>query len=170
MARNSRGRVARSTRKSLWLQFIPITTTITGATATVMFSLNAAALALRPFTLIRSHFEILIRSDQSAAVEQQICAIGCAIVSDQASAVGVTAVPTPETEAGSSLWFLHKFMMAQESSVTDKAQPAGQFSIDSKAMRKVEVGSDLVVVVENSALLTGGTVFVVGGRILVKTN
>ena len=165
-ARMSRG----PKRKTLWLQFEPLDTTLSAATsAAILFSLNAAALALRPFTIVRSHFEILLRSDQGAAVEQQNGGFGLAVVSDEAVAVGVTAVPTPISQLGSSLWFLHQLYMAQESHVTDVAQPAGVYSIDSKAMRKVEVGQDIIVVAENSAIGLGCTL-AAGGRILIKTN
>ena len=161
----------RSARKSLWLQFDPITITGTQGTAFLMASLNAAALALRLFTIVRSHLEVLFLSDQAAAVEIQIGALGLAIVSEQANAVGVTAIPTPVTESGSSLWFLHKFLFAQESRVVDVGKPAGQWSIDSKAMRKVEVGSDLIMAVEFDFIGgSGGVQMIAGGRVLIKTN
>ena len=48
----------------------------------------------------------MVESDQSAATELFIGNLGLAVVSDQATAVGVTAVPTPATDRGSDLWFL----------------------------------------------------------------
>ncbi len=60
-------------------------------------------------------------------------------------------------------------MFAEESSVTDLAKPSGQFSIDSKAMRKVEVGQDIIVALE-TASAGGGAISFVGGRILIKTH
>ena len=101
----ARGAAAISQKRlTSWFQFQPIR--VTGAAGgTIMFSLNAAALALRPFTIVRSRFEVGIISDQTAATEDQLGAIGMAVVSDQAVAVGVTAVPTPITDMGSDLWF-----------------------------------------------------------------
>ncbi len=157
-------------RKSLWVSFVPVSVSHSGGTeATLVASLNAAALALRPFTVVRTHFELMLISDQAAAVEVQIGSVGVAIVSDQASAIGVTAIPTPITDLGSSLWFLNKLLFANQSNVVDKALPGLQVSIDSKAMRKVELGQDLVVAIETGSI-SAGVVYKIGGRVLIKTN
>jgi len=168
MAIRHRRSVGRSSRKSVWLQFQNANVTNAGSTSTIVFSLNAAALALRPFTVVRTHFAFYLKFDQAAANEVQKCFWGAAVVSDQAVAVGVTAVPTPDTELGSSLWFALKIMYADGVSLTDVATAGKYFELDSKAMRKVEVGQDIVIVEENPAAV--GYVVTMGGRILVKTN
>ena len=111
---------------------------------------------------------LTLASDQAAAIETQIAAVGMAVVSDEAVAVGITAVPTLITESASSLWFLHQYLMADESNLTDRTR--GQFTIrvDSKAMRKVEIGQDIIVVIENFTAF--GSVTTVAGRQLVKNN
>ena len=165
-----RMRHVRSARKSLWLQFAPADVTLTSSgSVNLSFSLNAAALALRPFTVVRSHFEVMVRSDQEAAVEQQQIGFGLAVVSDQAVAAGVASVPTPLTELGSSLWFVNRLIFGEESRLVDKALPARSVQIDSKAMRKVEVGMDIIVVAENGTI-GGGAIISMGGRVLIKTN
>ncbi len=159
-------------RKSLWLGLSPASTVVSGAGGTITNSLNAAALALRPFTIIRTHLEVWIRSDQDTAAEQQIAAIGLAIVSDQAVAIGVTAVPTPTTDSGSSLWFVHQWLLnsiVAGATNVETAISGTRYSVDSKAMRKVEAGSDLVMVVEDSGV-EEGAILITAGRILVKTN
>ena len=94
-----------------------------------------------------------------------------AVVSDQATAAGVTAVPTPVTDPGSDLWMVHRFWYGDESSLIDKVKPALKVSIDSKAMRKVDQGQDLVIVSEISTAASGsGAVLVSAGRFLVKVN
>jgi len=171
MARKFMVRSTVAKRKSLWLGFQPVSVSINTATSTLLFSLSAAALALRPFTIIRSHFEVMVRSDQSAALEAQVTAIGLAVVSDQAVSVGVTAVPTPITELGSSLWFVHRLMFGESNSLIDLVKPQLNVAIDSKAMRKVEVGSDIVVVIENASVGgSGGAIILTSGRMLIKTN
>jgi len=166
-----RGAAAISNRRqTTWFQYSPAIATMTAPGGTLFFSLNAAALALRPFTVVRSHFHIGLRSDQAAAIEEQIAGVGLAVVSDEAVAVGVTAVPTPITEMGSDLWFVHQLIYASESRVVDKTREGQYISIDSKAMRKVGVGQDIVLVVEMSAASTGGMVITVGGRQLIKNN
>jgi len=160
----------RLARLTTWFQFVP--TEVTSGTSTggsLIFTLNAAALALRPFTIVRSHFEFWLRSDQEAAMEEQSVAVGLAIVSDDAVAVGVTAVPAPRANAASNLWFLHQFIHADESKLVDKVRPETRISVDSKAMRKVEVGQDLVVVMQGGAI-GGGFTLGVAGRMLIKNN
>ena len=168
MVRNRfRGRQA-VRRESLWVGFaFSGVTQLAGGVLTYTF--NAAALALRPFTIVRTHMEFMVISDQAAAVENQACAFGLAIVSEQVVAIGVTAVPTPVTDIGSDLWFLHQVMFAKESNLTDRSQPANFYSVDSKAMRKVEDGSEMVGVSELSGIADGAILFS-SGRILIKTN
>ncbi len=102
-------------------------------------------------------------SDQSAATETQSAAIGWAVVSDQAVAVGVTAVPTPVSELGSDLWFVHQYILARGINLADYQQ----IEIDSKAMRKVEEGSDVVVVGERGAA-SDGVQLLQAARFLIK--
>jgi len=157
-------------RLTTWLQFQPIAITLaTNATATLAFTLNAAALALRPFTVVRTHFQFMLGSDQAANIEQQSVGVGMAIVSDQASAIGITAVPTPIIDMASPLFFAHTLIFADESSVTDRTRPATFQKLDSKAMRKVEVGEDLVIMVEGGGI-DSGMVIRMAGRILIKNN
>ena len=155
-------------RKTLWLAFTQLATTLTGDNSALVSTLNAAALALRPFTVVRTHFAFYLLSDQAAAVETQACMFGTAVVSDQATDVGISAVPLPEQDIGSSLWFSHKIMWGNETSLTDRTVGGAYFDLDSKAMRKVEVGSDIAVVVENP--LPTGLILQMAGRMLIKTN
>jgi len=172
MANRTRGRIVRAQRRlTSWFQFIPVETAFDGtAGGTILFTLNAAALALRPFTIVRSHFMIRVSSDQNAASEDQGGAVGMAVVSDQASAIGVTAVPTPITDMGSDLWFVHQqFMNVVTITAAGLDASAGAvFVVDSKAMRKVDIGQDVVIVVEAGA--SNGFELIVGGRMLVKVN
>ena len=84
-------------------------------------------------------------------------------------AVGVTAVPIPITDMGSNLWLLHQLMYADQSGLIDTQLPATQYSVDSKAMRKVEVGQDIIVAAETAAIGLGVRI-IVGGRMLIKNN
>ncbi len=167
----ARGAVAiRQRRLTTWFQFQPAEVTLAAAsTGAILFSLNAAALALRPFTIVRSRFLWSIRSDQAAAIELQSVGLGMAVVSDEAATVGVTAVPTPITEMASSLWFVHDLQYSDESNLTDRTRPQSVREVDSKAMRKVEVGQDIIIVLETSAV-SSGAIVQVGGRLLIKNN
>jgi len=165
--RHSRPRAATQKRKSTWLFFQQADLNMSAVGGGIFGSLNAAALALRPFTVVRSHFQLFLRSDQAAALEEQYVSFGACVVSDQASAIGITAVPTPFTDMGSDLWYTHLNLFGDESSLTDRTRPGTQAFIDSKAMRKVDVGQDVMILGE---FATGGqgVIFTAAGRILVK--
>ena len=93
-----------------------------------------------------------------------------AVVTEQARAVGVTAVPTPVSDDNSDSWFLHQFLFSSFAFISGVGFDSGDgrvFSLDSKAMRKVTDSDDLVVVVEGSTAGQGVDI-VVGGRILIK--
>ncbi len=159
-------RGGRNRRESRWLD-VPLQSAVfVGGAAQIANSLTVAELALRPFTVVRTRMEYFMRSDQAAAREDQNGAAGFAVVSDQAVAIGVTAVPTPVTDLASDLWFAHEVMWAAGSSVND-GQVGFGFTIDSRAMRKVEDGQDIVHVLESSGL-NNGMVWFSGGRVLIK--
>ena len=104
-----------------------------------------------------------------SVVEEQMIGFGIAVVSEQASIAGILSIPTPVLDSPSSLWFVHKFMFSHQNGGAQIQQPAVVASIDSKAMRKVELGSDVVVVVEGASIGQGMTV-VIGGRMLIKVH
>ncbi len=158
-------------RETLWVGITETRTTLVAAnTAALILSLNAAALALRPFTITRTIWRWSTRSDQTAASENWATAVGAAVVSDQASAIGVTAVPTPFTDLPSDLWFAHslhdgRFLFISGIGV-DRAELTHSL-VDSRAQRKVEDGEDVIFSMENDSL-GAGTVSYLAGRMLVK--
>jgi len=164
-----RSRVVQRSQKRLTLWGFKTWSEVTMVSegGTILASLSAAALAQRPFTIIRQHWELQIVSDQAAAIERQYGAFGTCVVSDQASAIGVTAVPTPITDGGSEFWMAHRFYAANESNLTDRTTPATRITIDSKAMRKVSESEDhlLVAELDNAG---AGQIIAVAGRVLFK--
>ncbi len=173
VARRS-GRVfrgGRNVRESQWIGISEVAATLPAAnTAVITNSANAALLALRPFTVVRTHIAWHMRSDQTTALEIQHVALGLAVVSDQAVAIGVTAVPTPFTDLGSDLWLLHHILAGTFTFVSGVGfeQPSGTLAqVDSRAMRKVENGQDFVMVLENSGL-PDGSANITAGRFLIK--
>ncbi len=168
--RHNRGSTAVSRgrkRETLWFGFTPAVNGSAGAGGTIIYSLNAAALALRPFTIVRTVYELYITSDQTANTEDQVGAFGWCVVSDQAVAIGITAVPTPITDMSSDLWFSHQvcFNSIAVSSAVSVLQVGTKYSVDSRAMRKVEEGSDVIGVQEFSAVGAGFNLMV-GGRLI----
>jgi len=164
-------RGGRSRRESLWLFGGPFDTTLAVATSSALVGvLNAGALALRPFTVVRTHLNWFMKSDQTGVLEEQQVGYGLAVVSDQASAIGITAVPTPFTDLGSDLWFLHAVLASSFTFISGVGveAPGGTMKdVDSRAMRKVEDGQDIAVVLENSGI-SDGTQNLSVFRMLVK--
>jgi len=139
-------------------------------TVVLLTTLNAAALALRPFTVMRTRARILWRSDQVAADEQPFGAYGRMVVSDQASAVGVTAVPDPVVN-GDAPWYVWESVLADLTlaSAIGFTTQVKIYEIDSKAMRKVGNNEDLVSVITNTSSAHGAEVIVIG-RTLIKVS
>jgi len=164
-------RGGRERRQTLWFTLPEATLTLAAANSAGRFLvLNAAALALRPFTVVRTRLSFFARSDQTGALETWQVAIGAAVVTDQASAIGVTAVPTPFTDLGSDSWFVHQIVTGVFLFISGVGvHPTGGriIDVDSKAMRKVEDGSDINFTAENSGI-SAGTTIVTAGRMLVK--
>ncbi len=155
-------------RQTVWLDITSTDTTLAAAGTQVLIGvLNAAALALRPFTIVRTRGTWLVTSDQNAATESYFGNLGIAVVSEQAAAVGIGALPTPATERGSDLFLLLEtwagfFRFSAGSAVSEMPR-----EFDSKAMRKVNEAEQVAIVIEAGTLGSGIDVQVVG-RMLVK--
>jgi len=158
-------------RETMWVGIGEVDQVLAAAnTAVLIQSSNAALLALRPFTVVRSHITWFAGSDQTAAQEAWQVAFGVAVVSDQATAIGVTAVPTPFTDLGSDLFFVHQVQAGRFIFISGVGvEPLGgrQIQIDSKAMRKVNDDQDIVFVLENSGVSLGSR-NITAGRMLIK--
>ena len=158
-------------RQALWIG-LSVAPVAVGAGAKVLVaSLNAVALALRPFTIVRTRFFMQIESDQSIASELARGVTGMIVVTDQAVAAGSASVPGPVTDpdAGFHVYepWVNSFLFA---TAIGFQEPAGTTvpSADSKAMRKVGNNEDLAVVCENTSAGGIGVLLTMQGRILVK--
>ena len=157
-------------RETRWLEVDPVQTALAVGGVAITHSLNAVELALRPFTIVRTRGLFGLQSDQQVAAEFQVASLGMCVVSEQAAAIGVTAVPTPETDRSSDLWFMYESISRAFATEAGGGMVADfQYSryFDSKAMRKVEDGNDIVVVVEADGI-SDGVVASVSARMLIK--
>ncbi len=161
----------RNVRETLWASGVAVTSNLTAAgQASNLTLLSSVGLALRPFTVVRSRGIIQISSDQLIATEFVDAGYGHAVVSEQASAIGVTAMPTPTTDSGSDLWLVYERMFLEFAFITAAgfdARGGRILRFDSKAMRKVQDGEQLVTVVEAGSLSNGFNV-TVHFRMLLK--
>ncbi len=172
VARRS-GRVLRGgrmRRDTLWAFLAPSQTSLAAAsTAALINSPNAAQDALRPYTVIRVRGTLHVQSDQSAASEFYQASLGMCVVTDQALAIGITAVPTPETDRGSDAWLLYETLESQFlfGDGTGFITAGIRKDFDSRGMRKVEDQQAVIAVIETSSG-SGGVVVAVSGRVLLK--
>ena len=159
------------TRETRWLDIDPVSNVLASGGAILTHTLTAVELALRPFTIVRTRGLLFVRSDQFAANENYLMSAGICVVSDQAVGIGVTAVPTPEDDRSSDLWLMYESLQGQvvvNTAVGFNDSVGVHRYYDSKAMRKVEDGQDVAVVVESDTLSDSGQVITISGRMLIK--
>jgi len=157
-------------RQTKWVGIAPTNTNLPAANTVVLFAgFPAAILEQRPFTIVRTRLAFHVRSDQRAVTEIYQAALGISVVSDQAQAIGVTAVPTPFTDISSDLFFYWETILGQVSVTSDIGVfQTGNINYgDSKAMRKVDDGADVAIAIEASGVSSGCDVTKLG-RMLIK--
>jgi len=163
-----RGFVRPAPRSNVWLFQTVAIQVVAGNTLAFLTSLNAAADALRPFTVVRTRLTMLVESDQSGASEISRGAMGMIVVKDQASAIGATALPAPGTNTNAE-WFVYEPFLHSFEFITGvgfQSRVGTRIDVDSKAMRKVAQNEDVVMMFEN--LAGSGSRVSVQGRMLVK--
>jgi len=117
-------------------------------------------------TVLRTRCQLWVGSDQTATDEFQIGAFGLMVVTDAAIAIGTTAIPGPADDGGDDGWFVHQAIVQK---FIPGATNVMAYTIDSKAMRKVEDGYAIAIMVENSALAgVGGLTISTSVRMLTK--
>ena len=120
-------------------------------------------------TVVRTRGVFGWKTDQIAANEDQMGAVGIGLVSAQAVSVGITALPHPSTDSGWDGWLWHSYFVSSFSFITGVGFEPNMLhllEIDSKAMRKVSNEMRLVTVVENDN--TDGISVYSASRILTK--
>jgi len=138
-------------RVTQWTSTAPETAFIGLAAATAVIDSTFVTDVNNPETIIRIRGLLTIVTDQTASSESPFGAFGVAVVSNQAVAIGVTAVPTPYADAESDFWMYHQFFAAPMNVAT--AIGIGsldqQYILDGKAMRKITPDQTLILVMEN---------------------
>ena len=109
-------------------------------------------------TVLRTVGVLGVMSDQVAATEDIIGAVGMILVSDTAFAAGVASIPGPVTDVADDGWFLYIPIVQAfgfASAVGIDGSFAIQYAFDSKVKRRVEEGQTGAIVVENSSASFG---------------
>jgi len=145
---------------------ITTATTLAAATKVIAQSFPASTLAaVVPATVVRVRGNIWVASDQASSSEEPFGALGFAIVSQNALTAGVASVPGPITDEIEDRWFVYEYFQAYFA--TGQGVTWQRYAFDSKAMRKIQDGDAIVIMVEN-AHSTMGMEFIVKFRILFK--
>jgi len=102
-------------------------------------------------TVLRSRGEILIVGNPNAAADNEVVAMGLAVVSDEAVAVGGAALPSPIASPDFDWFWFHYVLLQDLVSVVPTPDSIGmnaRVTIDSKAMRKASPNHSVVLIAE----------------------
>ena len=153
---NTRGRTFTTRRRSptTWSRTVSIGPLTVAAATKVVFStfvLNNPGIGE---TVRRTRGMLSIGAD-AVSVEEQTGALGFVVVSDLALAAGAASIPGPFTDGSDDGWFVWQpfVQTAQEGTISNLT--SYQYAFDSKAMRRVEEGFGIAVMLENSSATFG---------------
>ena len=143
-------------------------TQATGTTPLLIGVMNALALALRPFTVIRTRMLLAVGSDQVVGSESNSGAFTMQVVTDSAAAAGIASVPTPlsQLEADYFVYEPWEFDVEFFTGIGVNERYSRQYQVDSKVMRKVGLDDDIAVVIQG--LGAAGYTVVTEGRMLLQ--
>ena len=140
-----------SRRQTTWIASTSpagVTALASGATSFDQQLVCGTVFGNEEVTVVRTRGHLFVQSDQVAAREEAFGALGFAIVTDPAAAVGGTSLPGPLTEADSDFWYVWIPWACDHDTLGN--QPFSQM-FDSKAQRKFVPGESIVTLIENSA-------------------
>ncbi len=101
-------------------------------------------------TVRRTRGIFSIASDQAVAIEQQTGAFAMMKVNDIALAAGAASIPGPFTDNSDDAWFVWQGFCQKTVANATAGIVSVQYEFDSKAMRTVEEGFGLAVMIENA--------------------
>ena len=121
------------------------------AVASAGATLVASAPFESPGTIMRTRGHVSIRPEVVSADLSIVGAFGIGIVTSEALAVGVTAVPHPFRDADWGNWYVWRSFSYREEFQTAASVNflSWDFEVDSKAMRKVRSNESFVMVAES---------------------
>ena len=152
-----------------WARFVEEAATVGASTK----QLRVVGLLSNPGigeTIRRTVGGLYVNSDQTAGSENQFGAFGLIVVSDLAIAAGVASIPGPFTDRNDDGWFMWQgFSQGIRVATAAGFGDYGKwYPFDSRAMRKVEEGFGIALVVENGdpadGLLVGFSVSIYATR------
>ena len=118
-------------------------------------------------TVLRTVGALTIVADQAGTAEEQVGAFGMILVTDSATAIGVTALPDPVVNAGGDGWFLYQ-SFAQQSATETAGVGSVAYPFDSKAKRVFEGTGMVIAMMLTNSHSTFGLEFNLQLRILAQ--
>ena len=109
-------------------------------------------------TILRVVGTVSVISDQVAATEDQIGAIGMCLATDTAVAVGIGSLPDPVTDVGDDIWFMYqsfaqRFVVADATGLNPNS--AQNYLVNSRAKRIVSSGMTICIIAANATAAQG---------------
>ena len=131
--------------------------------AALLLTRTIVSSVVAPSTIVRIRGQVGLSGTLPV---NSLLGIGIAVVSDQAAALGITAVshPITDSEWDGWLWTDSRYIGSGNFNTLN------EWPIDSKAMRKWDDDQSLVVVAENIGINVGGGAIIVSvnARLLIK--
>jgi len=161
MARRFQSRAIRGQRRLTdWIGGVSAVPTeevaLAGQTAVILSSfdtrINGQA-PLAPFTIVRTRGLLTVMPTVTSSSVQVMGAYGICVVNGEAFDAGIASIISPWTESFDDRWLYHTYFNVSWVFTTDQGSADGHYNsvIDSKAMRKMELGDVLVAIAENAS-------------------
>ena len=150
--RSVSGHRSRGTRRNTSWGFGPDSTEQTMSSSAKILGSTGITTTV-PSTIIRIRgYQSLTVLSTSAGGDGMLGASGIGLVTADAFAIGITAIPGPQTDSQWEGWMWHRFWDVRTNTATlaDGVNSVGankSFEIDSKAMRKWDSASQVLVMV-----------------------
>ena len=160
-------------RKTSWEEGPGGTAMSSSATSEVKIMGAGAQAVVDGLTIVRTRGLLSFSLGLATAAQDGFLgAFGLCIVNENAGGIGVTAVPTPITDLGWDGWFYHTFFDIRSGVVSSSSNPGPkdqhQIQVDSKAMRKIDLGDIIFAVIEVVETGTATMDMSFNSRILLK--
>ncbi len=136
-----------------WTGISPAVVTNVPAASKVLLVTFSVPSGGEEFTLRRMRGLLSVASDQVAATENQIGAVGAYTADDTAAGVGISALSDPVTDVSDDIWVWHQAISQKcivLTAVGADGQWATQYEVDNKAMRRLPPGKSLVFIAANA--------------------
>jgi len=140
--------------KTDWARVVPINSVIVAAGTKALLNIIVLANPGIMETIRRTRGVLAVSSDQFGIFESMSGAVGMMVVNDLALAAGAASIPGPVTDQSDDGWFMWQ-PFVQMGDQNDSAIGSVKYDFDSKAMRKVEDGFGVAVMVENASATSG---------------